>query len=294
MRNRFRIPALLTLAALASFSFPVMLAAQTAQNDEKIQRSFTVNAGGTLRVDNYKGTIHVTGSDTGQVTVNAVKRFSGSDADRKWWMENTRVDFQNSGDRVEVNVHYPTQSWSCWMCWTDHDYQAEVDLDIQVPRRINVDLDGYKPDIRIFSVQGNIKIKSYKSPMMVESTNGSIYIDTYKDTIHLKNVAVHGGLEIKSYKADAEIEARALEGTTRLESYKGSTILRVPGDIGLDVDFTGDRRGSFHTSLPLAVQTNSGGRYRSDFRGTINKGGTPLILRTGKGSVSLEKLVGDL
>jgi hypothetical protein len=101
---------------------------------------------------------------------------------------------------------------------------------------------------------------------------------------------VHGGLEVKSYKADTEIEARALEGATRVETYKGSTVLRVPGDIGLDVDYSGTRRGSFHTSLPLAVQTTG----RSDVRGAINKGGTPLILRTGRGSVSVEKLAGDL
>src|SRR5262249_21972184 len=155
----------------------------------------------TLRVENYKGTIHITSSDSSQVTVDAVKRFSGSESDRKFWMENTKIEFDNSGNTVAVNVSYPTMT--CWFCWQDHDYVAEVDLDIQVPRRINVELNGYKPDIRISSVQGNIRVKSYKAPMTIESTSGSIYIDTYKDTIRLKNVAIHGGLEVKSYKADA-------------------------------------------------------------------------------------------
>lgn len=292
MRKPFGKTGLLFSAALVLASIPAFLPAQSQQNDEKIQRSFSVKDGSTLQVENYKGTIHVTGSNGNQVTVTATKRFSGSDADRKWWMENTKIDLEQSGDRVEVNVHYPNQNWSCWLCWQDHQYQAEVDVEIQVPHRINVDLNGYKPDIRIYSVQGNIKIKSYKAPMMVESTNGSIFIDTYKDTIHLKNVAVHGGLEVKSYKADTEIEARVLEGSTRVETYKGSTILRVPGDIGLNVDFSGSRRGSFHTDLPMAIATQS--RYGSEIRGTINQGGTPLILRTGRGTVSVEKLTGDL
>lgn len=289
MRMQSRIPVLLTVAVLAFASVPVFLAAESQQNDENIQRSFPANPGATLRVENYKGTIHVTASDTNQVTVSAVKRFSGNDADRKWWMENTKIEFENSPDGVEVNVRYPNQTWNCWFC--DHgNYIAQVELEIRVPRRINVDLDGYKPDIHITSVQGSVKIKSYKAPMTVESTNGPITIDTYKDNIHLKNVAVHGGLQIKSYKADAEIDARALDGATRLETYKGSIVLRVPADMGLNVDFTGDRRGSFHTNLPLAVQTSG----RSDIRGTINNGGTELILRTGRGSVSLEKLAGDL
>jgi hypothetical protein len=289
MRNQFR-PALATLAAWLMLGIPAVLSAQGQPADEKIQRSFPVNPGGTLRVDNYKGTIHITGSDTNQVAVNAVKRFSGSESDRRWWMENTKVDFETSGNRIEVNVRYPTQTSSCWLCWEHDQYIAEVDLDIQVPRRINVDLNGYKPDIRISSVQGSINIKSYKAPMTIESTNGAITIDTYKDTIRLKNVAVHGGLQVKSYKADTEIDARALDGSSRLETYKGNIVLRVPGDIGLDVDYSGARRGSFHTDLPLAVRTNS----RSDIRGTINKGGVALVLRTGRGSVSLEKLAGDL
>ncbi|HLW53562.1 MAG TPA: hypothetical protein VKW06_12035 [Candidatus Angelobacter sp.] len=291
MRNPLRTPVLIALLVLAASSVPARLAAQDQPGEEKIQRSFPVSTGAQLRVENYKGTIHVTAADTNQVTVNAVKRFTGSEADRKWWMENTKVDFENSASRVEINVHYPTQYWNCWWsCGFEHNFVAEVDLEIQVPRRIDVDLHGYKPDIKVFAVHGSVRIKSYKSPMTVESTNGSIYIDTYKDTIRLKNVAVHGGLEVKSYKADAEIEARTLDGASRLENYKGSIVLRVPGDIGLDLDFSGERRGSFRTDLPLVVRTTG----RSGVRGTINQGGTALVLRTGKGSVLVEKLVGDL
>lgn len=293
MRTKFRIATLALLVTLGTIGLTSRLQAQNQQNDEKIQRSFSVNNGSTLEVNNYKGTIHITAGDTNQVSISAVKRFSGSESDRKRWMENTKIDFDSSSQNVSVRVSYPSQTISCWVCWEDHDYEAEVDLDIQVPRKVNLNLDGYKPDIRISSIQGNIKIKSYKAPMTLESTDGSIFIDTYKDNIVLKNVAVHGGLELKSYKADVQIEARALDGASHLESSKGSIVLRVPGDIGLDVDYSGDRRGSFHTDLPLAV---SAGRISrgSEIRGTINKGGTQLVLRTGKGSISLEKLAGDL
>lgn len=291
MWTKFRISTLALLFTLGIIGPASLLQAQNQQNDEKVQRSFPVNSGSTLEVNNYKGTIHVTAGDTNQIAVNAVKKFSGSESERKWWMENTKIDFDSSSQHVNVRVSYPNQN--CWLCWEEHDYQAEVDLDIQVPRKVNLTLDGYKPDIRISSVQGNIRIKSYKAPMTLESTNGSIFIDTYKDNIVLKNVSVHGGLELTSYKADVRIEARALDGASHLESSKGSIVLRVPADIGLDVDYSGDRRGSFHTDLPLAVSAGSISRG-SEIRGTINKGGTQLVLRTGKGSISLEKLAGDL
>jgi hypothetical protein len=288
-------------AALVLAFTPAFIALQTSaqkpdtqQSDEKFQRSFTVSAGSALRVDNYKGTIHVTASDTNQMVVKVLKRFEGgSESDRKWWMENTKVNFNNDRGRVEVDVKYPTQSWSCWLCWQEHDnYVAQVELEIQVPRQANLDLNGYKPDMKISSVQGDIRIQSYKAPMMIESTTGAIHISTYKDTIRLKNVAVRGGLDVKSYKAETEIDARILEGTANLETSRGSIVLRVPKNVGLDVDFAGGRRSGFHSDFPLAAQASS--RSGHDVRGTINQGGTHLYLRTEKGSISLEKLAGEL
>src|SRR5262249_4080445 len=150
----------------------------------------------------------------------------GSDADRKWWLENLQVNFHNDPERVAVEVKYPQQN--CMFCWQDHDYTAEVDLEIKVPHQIDVTLDSYKPDIKVAAVQGDIRIKSYKCPIAIDSSTGSIRIDTYKDTIKLNNVTVRGPLEVKSYKADTEINARALGATANIESDKGTTVLRVP------------------------------------------------------------------
>jgi hypothetical protein len=282
------------LAAGAGLALAVIPAfAQTQdQQPESFQRSFTLNSGGTLKVDNYKGTIHVTGADSNQVAVNVVKRFEGSDADRKEWMRETRVDFKNDSNRVEIDVHYPTQSWSCWFCWADHGYSAAVELEIKVPRHTNVEVESYKPDIRISSLQGDLRINSYKSPMNIESTTGSIRIETYKDEIRLRNVNIRGALSVKSYKADATIEATSLGNTADLENERGSIVLRVPSNAGLDLDFDGARRSSFHSDFPVASQT--GGRWDHSVRGTINQGGTRLRLHTTRGSVSLEKLSGQL
>ena len=266
----------------------------SGQPSERFQRSFALQPAGTLRVDNYKGTIHITGSNTNQVVVNVLKRFEdGSDADRKWWMENTKVNFRNDGGRVEVNVVYPDQSWSCWLCWAAHaNYVAQVELEIQVPTKTNLDLDGYKPDIKIDSFQGDIRIKSYKAPMTIESTSGAIRIDTYKDEIRLRNVAVRGELEIQSYKAETQIDARSLEGTANVQTSRGSIVVRVPQEIGLNVDFAGGRRSSFHTDFPLATQV--AGRSGQDVRGVVNGGGAHLVLRTDRGSVTLGKRAGEL
>ena len=280
----------LAVITTAVFTAIPALASQSEQQQEKFQRSFALNPGGTLRVENYKGTIHVTGGNTNQVVVNVVKRFEGSESARKWWMDNLRINFSNDSSRVAVEVKYPNME--CFFCWDLREYSAVVELEIQVPAKTNIDLDGYKPDIRVSSVQGDIRIKSYKAPMTIASTVGAIHIETYKDAIRLKDVAVRGGLEVTSYKADMDIEAKSLDGASRLESDKGDIVLRVPSNIGLDVDYTGGRRGSFHSDFPLTA--SAGSRFGGDVHGTINQGGAHLRLRTVKGSVSLQKLGGTL
>jgi hypothetical protein len=282
----------LGVVALAAMSTP-RLRSQSAsggsEQAERFQKTFNIASGGTLDVDNYKGTIHVTGADTNQVTVDVTKRFEDNDADRKWWMENIQVNFHNDNNRVAVEVKYP--QWNCTFCWQGHDYTAAVELEIHVPRQTNVKLESYKPEIRVAGIQGDIRVKSYKSPIEIADTTGAVRIDTYKDTVKLRNVNVRGPLEIKSYKADAEIDARNLGDSVTLENSKGSIVLRVPANAGLDVDFEGSRRSSFRSDFAMASQTGS---FNSSFRGKVNQGGTHVRLRTEKGSVSLEKLSGTM
>jgi hypothetical protein len=279
----------IVILGVIALAAPKLRSQSGNDSSERFQKTFSIAPGGTLQVENYKGTIHVTGSDTNQVTVDVTKRFEGNDSDRKWWMEHVEVNFRNDSNHVSVEVKYP--QWNCVFCWPGHDMTTAVELEIHVPRQINVKLESYKPDIRIASIQGDIRIKSYKSPIELESTTGAVRIDTYKETVKLKNVTVHGPLEVKSYKADAEINARALGESVNLESYKGSIVLRVPQNIGLDVDYEGSRRSSFRSDFAMTSQSGS---FARSYHGLINQGGTRLRLRTERGSVSLEKLSGEI
>jgi hypothetical protein len=281
--------AMIIIGVLA-LAAPLLRSQASTQNAEHFQRSFTISPNGTLHVDNYKGTIHVTASDGNQVVVDVTKRFEGgTDSDRKWWLENLQVNFSNQSDRVSVDVKYP--EWDCTFCWQGHDFTAQVELDIRVPRQINVALDSYKPDIKIASVQGDIRVKSYKSPITIDSTTGAIRIDTYKNTVKLQNVTLRGPLDVRSYKADAEINAKTLGESATVETSKGTIVLRVPQNAGLDVDYEGGRRASFHSDFPL---DSTAGSFNDRIRGTVNQGGTHLRLRTEKGLVSLEKLSGQM
>lgn len=287
-RKAVYIIAIAVLLAVVASESPGQSAAPEAQQ-EHFQRTFTVNQEANVAVENYKGTIHVAGSDGNRVVIDVHKRFEGSDSDRKWWMENVKVNFRNDPRRVEVKVEYPTRT--CVFCWQNNDFTAGVELEIRVPRQTHLQIDGYKPDMKVSGIQGDLSIKSYKAPVLIESTSGPIHIDTYKGTVRLRDVAVRGALWVKSYKADTEISATSLGDSADLETYKGSIVVRVPASAALNVDFEGGRRSSFSTDFALTSSTGFSGR---EVRGTVNHGGSNLRLRTEKGSVQLRKISGEL
>lgn len=254
--------------------------------EERFARTFTVNPGSTLIVENFKGTIHVTGTDSKQVVVNVEKKFEGKDADRKWWMANTYVNFENDSGRVRVAVQYPNSTCFLGCDDSEHsDYTASVELSIQVPKHTNLNLSGHKPDMKVSSIEGDLHIHSHKSPIDIESTTGSIDIATYKESVRLHHVSIRGPLRVTMQKGEVTVAAKSLGDEVNIETEKGTVVLEVPRTAALTVDYAGGRRANFHSELPI---TSTAGFRSNEMRGTINGGGTRVRLRTEKGSFSIE------
>jgi DUF4097 and DUF4098 domain-containing protein YvlB len=89
---------------------------------------------------------------------------------------------------------------------------------------------------------------------------------------------------------DGRIDARALPGSVMssawdLHAGDGTVTLQLPDNFAADVDLhTGD--GHITTDVPISIQ---GSRNNSEVRGKLNGGGNSLTIRTGDGSIRLEK-----
>lgn len=280
-----------TLSILSSvLAIAVLTVPSFAQSNDKeaqhFTRSFAVNPGSTLNVENYKGAIRISATSTNQIVVDVGKKFEGSDTDRKWWMSNTSVSFDSDQNRVRVGVQYPVIHCGS-DCENEHsDYSAWVELTIQVPRRINLDLNGYKPEMKISGTEGDIHVHSYKAPIEIDSTTGAIEVSTYKESVQLRDVSLRS-LGLSMEKGEATIEAKEIGGDLDIKTGKGTVVLRVPRNIGLNVDYSGGRRSNFRSVQPL---TSEAGFHSGEITGAINGGGRRLRLRTEKGSISIEPL----
>jgi hypothetical protein len=288
--QQFRIRTLV-VAALACAAFQLSAKAQTAQasaTEDHFQRSFALAPGGTLAIKNYKGLIAIEGSSQQQVTVDVAKVYDGDSKYREEWLRGTEVNFSSAGNRLDIRVEYP-QHICMFNC--DENWGGQVRLTIHAPRRVNVDLDGYKPETKISAIDGDIRIHSYKSRIDIRDTAGAIDIDTYKDRITLDNVKLSGPLRVHDYKAETSINASEMAQGADLETSKGDIRVALPADIRANVDVSGGRRADIRSDFPLTSETGYDNRH---IKGAINGGGPELRIRTEKGSVSLRKGGGSI
>ena len=254
---------------------------------EHFQQVFDVDHDATLVVNNRKGAIHVKGSPSGQILVSVYKRYDGPSKGKTEWLNETVVDFTADSKHIEVNVTYPDPE-----CGDDSGNDGwelgAVELTIEVPRRINLQLAGRKPDMIVSSIEGNIKLESHQSPILLAATLGAVRINTHKDNVRLKDVTIRGQLDLTMEKGTAEIEARSLGERANLETTKGSITVHMPGNAGAVVDFVGGSGSVFTSDFSLSGSQTSGRAIR-EIHGTINQGGTLMRLRTDKGVFFLRK-----
>lgn len=296
---RFGIGVISTLIALVGLSSARVKAQSnvTQGQPERFERSFPMAAGGTIYVENRKGAIRVTGTDTDKVTIRVEKRISGgNEKQREQWLADTKVDFANEvaneANRLTVRVEYPDMN--CTFCSNTED---EVELTIAAPRQVNLELEGAKPEIAVSSVEGHIRISSRKSAIELKRTTGGVRIDTEKGNVRLEDVALQG-LRVTSRKADAVIAAKSVAADVDLETEKGSFVLRMPSTVGLNLDYRGGRRATFHCDFPVTINgdgmelRNVSGRVRRNgthITGKLNQGGPETAIWSTRGSVSIEK-----
>jgi hypothetical protein len=279
MRN-FRRVFIAFVAALIASS---LAQAQSNPTEDHFQRSFTLQPGSLVSVKNYKGLIQIEAADTNEATVDVKKVWEGhNDAQRDEWLRQVQVSFSNDSNRLDVRVEYPNHScfWNCMDEWGGH-----VELVLRVPRQSNLDIDGYKPELKITGIKGDIRVHSYKSPIEIRDTVGAIDVDTYKDRVLLENVALRGRLHIHDYKAETEIRARELADGADLDTSRGIIRLQVPADAKFNVDISGDRRADIRTDFATHVDAG----YSRHLTGTVNGGGPEVRIRTERGSVALLK-----
>jgi DUF4097 and DUF4098 domain-containing protein YvlB len=244
-----------------------------------------------VRVDTNDAAIELTASDANEVSARVI--YMGYSA------EDIRVRDSQNGNRIEIEARLPSMHWS----WGGSSRSVRIEL--TVPRNANLDLHSADGHIHASGVNGEIKIESGDGHLEASDLKGRIRLHTSDG--HIEAYGLDGSVDastqdgrvrirgrfddLRLQTGDGSVTAEVLPGSKMngnwsIATSDGSISVRLPEGFAADIDaHTGD--GSISCQLPMLV---SGVLGRKDLRGKLGGGGPTLQIRTGDGSIRLERL----
>jgi hypothetical protein len=216
---------LVTLAAVA------LLPASALAQDYDAPRNAAVSAAGAtiLRIDARAGGLRVTGrTELTEVRVRGTARASSRDV-----LEDIKLEAVRTGNEVTVRAVIPEMRNRNW-----DDYHALLDLVIEVPASLPVDIDDTSGDMTIEGVagrlriddnSGNIRVRDAGADVMVRDNSGGIEIQGVKGSVNIEE------------DSSGEIEVYDVTGSVHIgrDSSGSIDVSRVGGDFVVERDGSG-------------------------------------------------------
>ena len=294
---------LLTICAL-------FLAVMPSGSPDEWTKTFNIERNAKLHVETSDANINVSSCECSTVSARITTQGWKIGAD------GINIVDRQTGDQIDIEVRFPRHTFE--MNWRNR----RVDIEIKVPRTADLDLHTGDGNVEVHSINGSILLRSGDGNLRLSDLQGTLKAETGDGNIDMRNVRgdltlhtgdghidvdgidgsfraetgdgrvrVSGRFDVLDLKTgDGGIEAVAAEGSKldsnwRLNTGDGNLTLRVPSTIAADVELhTSD--GSIDFNLPVMV---SGRQGKREVHGQINGGGKLLSLKTGDGSIKLEK-----
>ena len=281
------------ILAGATFALAVLatgLVAAPVQADEW-SKTYQISGKANLQVTTGDGDVTITSAD--QKQINARITTQGY----KIGPGGVQVVESQNGDNVSIELKFPHMNWFGWSRHSLH-------VDLVVPRALDTDIhtgDGnvtakfLTGNLRFNTGDGNVTTDGLHGTIQMQSGDGNILGTDFDGSLDARtgdgNISARGRFDSLNVKSgDGNVDAEAASGSKvnswSVASGDGHITLRVPSDLQADLDAkTGD--GEITVDVPLTV---SGSLSRSSVHGKLNGGGGQLSLRSGDGSIHIERI----
>ncbi len=273
------------------------LAVAGAARADNWSKTYPISGRAHLRFTTQDGEIDLVGTNDKQVSVTV------DTIGRRISPDDVTIEEHQTGDSVDVQVRVPRDHFHFFI--SIDTGRRSIHITIHVPT---------DSDIDVHTGDGRISATNVKGETRLDSGDGSIHADHFHGNVRLHtgdghiegfdfdgalyadsgdgHVSVRGRFErLDVHTGDGNIEATAetgsrMTGPWTLRTGDGHISMRLPENFTADLDaHTGDGRVTF--AYPLTV---SGTLDRGTIRGKMGAGGEILTLRSGDGSISIDKL----
>lgn len=223
-----------------------------AEYEQKIAKSITLAASGTLELANVNGRIDITAGKGEAVEIKAVKK-----SDRKGQIEKVDVLFEQEGESLRVKVKY-----------NERNANAKVDFDVVVPERL--------ARAQFKSVNGRISGVGRYAKLSLKTVNGRISFRGEFGSAEFKTV--NGAIEVtQEAPLSGDLEAETVNGAIEIELNRKSAFAVSGRTVN----------GSIRNDFEVRVEKHLVG---SSMDGQVNGGGKKVKVETVNGSIEISKI----
>lgn len=291
----------------------------SAAISDKIERTFPVESGCEVRVDSYRGSIHIEQGDAPEVRVVVEINISGKTETAEQRMRSgLNIDIEGDARSVSVIGRNPREQAARFI-WEEGN---EIDLAyrVTIPRGTKLTLrvingsmmvGNVAADISARAENGTLSFRQIEGSVKASVDNGDIVISRCTGDLHarvlrglLRAGTLFGKADLKNGSGDVEIMSAQKEVTAHAEAgdiwagfpskIGGSAKLSsFGGNIRVQIDPTASCTiaassswGRVRTKVPMTfTQGKSGDR---DITATMHSGGPLLTFRASGGHVTID------
>jgi DUF4097 and DUF4098 domain-containing protein YvlB len=228
------------------------------QYSEVFDQTYSLDAGGTVALDNVNGDVSIEVWERPEVQVRAVKKASSQEL-----LDGLKINVKADGSAVRIDTDYPSTRGQ----WNGERVRLEVEYTLTVPRSAALD------DIDL--VNGNLSVVGVEGGIQAESVNGTIVVRDSAGDANLSTV--NGGIELY-------VDRLGSDDKVGLESVNGFIDLYLSGSVGADL-----RAESVNGGIQNAfgLEVHKGKYVGSDLQGTVGGGGARVEIETVNGKIAV-------
>lgn len=285
---------------LAAGLLAVLPFSAQAKITRNVEKSFTVQPGGTFRAETSGGDVVVHPGPGDQVRIVAHQTMRAkTEAEADEILAKLELTLEQQGNDVHAKAKYPGRGGFTFSgIWPP----VTVSFEVTVPEKFNLELRTSGGDIVVGNLTGKVIAHTSGGDVSLGQLDGEAQVHTSGGDIELGSatgaVDLHtsgGDIEVGPVAAAADVSTSGGDIQARFEDGpKADCVFRTSGG---DVDVTVGAKAGFRLDAStsggdvktrnLTVAVESGGEGKSKLVGAVNGGGPLLKLRTSGGDIGV-------
>jgi hypothetical protein len=282
----------------------------------RVEKTFTVQPGGTLKIETQGGDVRVKPGADDQVHVVAVEKIhASSEAEADELLQKLALNMTQAGNDVTATAKYEKRSgWLHFGSWPP----VQVGFEVMVPAKFNANLRTSGGDIGVGDLAGTMELHTSGGDVSLGRIDGEVRAHTSGGDIHLAQAS--GAADLGTSGGDiivgrvlGPVDAGTSGGDIRIDSVEGALKARTSGgnvsahlrgklqndcslgtsggdirvavDAGVGFNLDAATSGGEVDAGGLTITIERGGVGKSRLAGTVNGGGPRLKLRTSGGNI---------